>query len=119
MYEGDATLQDFLNATVLNWFSNVLNGYKSLNFTPLMISETSSTWGGGTKDLSDTYAAGFVWLDKLGLSALNGLIVVARQAIFGGNYALLDHKMMPLPVSVFYIDWDIFRISGCLCCTKN
>src|SRR4051794_22441120 len=98
MYEKDAHLADFLNATILDWFLNVVDGYKSMNFTPLIISETSSAWGGGAPNLSDTYAAGFVWLDKLGLSALHGLDVVARQQVAGGNYALLTYDLMPLPV---------------------
>ena len=41
--------------------------------------ETSSTSGGGTSNLSSGFVAGFLWLNKLGLSAGSGVRVVARQ----------------------------------------
>lgn len=48
--------------------------------------------------LSNTFAAGFMWLDKLGLSARMGIEVVMRQVLFGaGNYHLVDENFEPLP----------------------
>lgn len=37
-------------------------------------------------------------MEKLGLAAKLGVKRVFRQAIFGGNYALLDKELDPLPV---------------------
>ena len=43
----------------------------------------------------------FRWLDKLGVSAKEGMGVVMRQTFYGGNYALTDTNNMPNPVSTF------------------
>uniref|UniRef100_A0A8C5W5S3 Heparanase n=1 Tax=Microcebus murinus TaxID=30608 RepID=A0A8C5W5S3_MICMU len=62
------------------------------------LGETSSAYGGGAPLLSNTFAAGFMWLDKLGLSARMGIEVVMRQVFFGaGNYHLVDENFEPLP----------------------
>uniref|UniRef100_A0A452RBI3 Heparanase n=1 Tax=Ursus americanus TaxID=9643 RepID=A0A452RBI3_URSAM len=62
------------------------------------LGETSSAYGGGAPLLSNTFVAGFMWLDKLGLSARMGIEVVMRQVLFGaGNYHLVDENFEPLP----------------------
>jgi hypothetical protein len=65
----------------------------------LTVGETGSAYGGGAPGLSDSYVAGFLWLDKLGLTARLGVDVVVRQSLFGGTYGLLDPALEPLPVS--------------------
>uniref|UniRef100_A0A8I3VW79 Heparanase n=1 Tax=Callithrix jacchus TaxID=9483 RepID=A0A8I3VW79_CALJA len=84
-----ATKEDFLNPEVVE---STRPGKK------VWLGETSSAYGGGAPLLSDTFAAGFMWLDKLGLSARMGIEVVMRQVFFGaGNYHLVDENFDPLP----------------------
>jgi heparanase 1 len=69
------------------------------------LGETSSLYDGGTPHLSDSYVAGFMWLDKLGVAAAVGHKRVFRQAFIGGFCSLLDRNQDPLPdywLSVLY-----------------
>ncbi|XP_004629331.1 heparanase [Octodon degus] len=98
-----ATKEDFLNPDVLDTFTvSVKRILKVVEKTTpgkkVWLGETSSAYGGGAPLLSNTFAAGFMWLDKLGLSAQMGIDVVMRQALFGaGNYHLVDQNFRPLP----------------------
>ncbi|XP_037686063.1 heparanase [Choloepus didactylus] len=98
-----ATKEDFLNTDVLDTFIlSVQKIFQVVEETrPLKkvwLGETSSAYGGGAPLLSNTFAAGFMWLDKLGLSARMGIEVVMRQVLFGaGNYHLVDANFEPLP----------------------
>uniref|UniRef100_A0A5F7ZU11 Heparanase n=1 Tax=Macaca mulatta TaxID=9544 RepID=A0A5F7ZU11_MACMU len=98
-----ATEEDFLNPDVLDIFiSSVQKVFQVVESTrpgkKVWLGETSSAYGGGAPLLSDTFAAGFMWLDKLGLSARMGIEVVMRQVFFGaGNYHLVDENFDPLP----------------------
>ena len=105
----DYTLADFVKVSVLDELIKALNesistghdsnSYPIFDNTPIMLGETSSTYGGGSANLSASYAAGFLWLDKLGLSSIYGLYSVMRQDFWGGNYALIgisrDHEPNP------------------------
>ena len=121
-----AKLQDFTSIEMLDHFieeaktaSEMVNKYQQ--GTELWLGETSSCYGGGAPDLSDTYVAGFMyedkntnsnyvlvkafinfirWLDKLGLAAIVNHTLVLRQDYVGGSYALLDSSANPLPVSM-------------------
>lgn len=44
--------------------------------------------------VSDRFASGFLFLDKLGLAARFGYKVVARQALIGGSYRMIDPSTM-------------------------
>nr|CAW32391.1 heparanase [Nannospalax judaei] len=98
-----ATKEDFLSPDVLDTF--ILSVQKILQVVEetrpgkkVWLGETSSAYGGGAPLLSNTFAAGFMWLDKLGLSAQMGIEVVMRQVFFGaGNYHLVDKNFEPLP----------------------
>uniref|UniRef100_A0A3Q1FJ97 Heparanase n=1 Tax=Acanthochromis polyacanthus TaxID=80966 RepID=A0A3Q1FJ97_9TELE len=101
---GRATsLEDFLDPEVLDTLTlktnDVMEKVKLLSPTkPVWLGETSSAYGGGAVGLSDTFVAGFMWLDKLGLGATLGLDVVMRQVLVGsGSYHLLDENLDPLP----------------------
>ncbi|KAF6371833.1 heparanase [Rhinolophus ferrumequinum] len=98
-----ATKEDFLNPDVLDTFIlSVQKVFQVVKKTrphkKVWLGETSSAYGGGAPLLSNTFAAGFMWLDKLGLSARMGIEVVMRQVFFGaGNYHLVDENFEPLP----------------------
>ncbi|XP_054447537.1 heparanase [Pteronotus mesoamericanus] len=98
-----ATREDFLNPDVLDTFISAVQKIfqvveKTRPHKKVWLGETSSAYGGGAPLLSDTFAAGFLWLDKLGLSARLGIEVVMRQEFFGaGKYHLVDENFEPLP----------------------
>ncbi|XP_076835540.1 heparanase [Brachyhypopomus gauderio] len=107
----DATLKDFLDPQVLDTLAvktnEVLEVVRSVSpEKKVWLGETSSAYGGGAAGLSDTFVAGFMWLDKLGLAAQLGLNVVMRQVLIGsGSYHLVDNNLDPLPdywLSVLY-----------------
>ncbi|XP_071382728.1 inactive heparanase-2 [Centroberyx affinis] len=55
-------------------------------------------WAGGTNNLSDTYAAGFLWMNTLGMAAVQGIDVVLRHSFFDYGYThLVDQQFNPLP----------------------
>ncbi|KAM7392397.1 hypothetical protein PAMA_007489 [Pampus argenteus] len=107
----DTSLEDFLDPDVLDTLTlktnEVLEKVKLLSpGKSVWLGETSSAYGGGALGLSDTFVAGFMWLDKLGLGATLGLDVVMRQVFIGsGSYHLVDDNLDPLPdywLSVLY-----------------
>lgn len=64
----------------------------------IWMGETASAFGGGAPGLSDTYVAGFMWLDKLGMGAVNGIDLIVRQSFYNGYYALINEQSLPNPV---------------------
>ncbi|XP_058508195.1 inactive heparanase-2 [Solea solea] len=55
-------------------------------------------WAGGSSNLSDTYAAGFLWVNTLGMAAVQGIDVVLRHSFFDYGYThLVDQHFNPLP----------------------
>ncbi|KAF1495964.1 Heparanase, partial [Eudyptula minor novaehollandiae] len=98
-----ATREDFLSPEVLDTFVTAVHEVLEIvgGTVPnkkVWLGETSSAYGGGAPRLSNTYVAGFMWLDKLGLSARQGIDVVMRQVFFGaGTYHLVDANFEPLP----------------------
>ncbi|XP_060082509.1 heparanase-like isoform X2 [Ylistrum balloti] len=106
-----ATIKDFLSPYVLDGLApEIITGNKiAAQYAPgkrVWLGETSSAWGGGATGLSDRYVAGFMWLDKLGVAASQGIDVVIRQAFYGAKYGLIDwHSLEPNPdywLSVLY-----------------
>ncbi|XP_053335197.1 heparanase [Clarias gariepinus] len=99
----DTSLEDFLDPKVLDMLAvktdEVLKIVQALSpGMKVWLGETSSAYGGGADGLSDTFVAGFMWLDKLGLAAKLGLDVVMRQVLIGsGTYHLVDNNLDPLP----------------------
>ncbi|CAF94326.1 unnamed protein product, partial [Tetraodon nigroviridis] len=101
----EASLEDFLDPDVLDTLrekiGEVLEEVHQVSpGKPVWLGETSSAYGGGAAGLSDTFVAGFMWLDKLGLAATLGLELVMRQVLIGaGSYHLMDDNLDPLPRS--------------------
>uniref|UniRef100_W5N2L0 Heparanase n=1 Tax=Lepisosteus oculatus TaxID=7918 RepID=W5N2L0_LEPOC len=99
----DASLEDFLDPDVLDTLATKTEEVfrivaESSPGKKVWLGETSSAYGGGALGLSDTYAAGFMWLDKLGMAAKLGIDVVIRQVLVGaGFYHLVDSNFDPLP----------------------
>ncbi|KAK5851491.1 hypothetical protein PBY51_023038 [Eleginops maclovinus] len=107
----DTSLEDFLDPDILDTLTlktqEVLEKVKLASLEkPVWLGETSSAYGGGAAGLSDTFVAGFMWLDKLGLGARLGLDLLMRQVFIGsGSYHLIDQNLDPLPdywLSVLY-----------------
>lgn len=76
-----------------------------ISFARFFVGETSSAYGGGAPGYSNRFISSFIWLDKLGLAAKNGISLVIRQSFFKGYYALIDDNYNPNPdwwVSVLY-----------------
>ncbi|KAK5612181.1 Inactive heparanase-2 [Crenichthys baileyi] len=55
-------------------------------------------WAGGNNNLSETYAASFLWMNTLGVAAVQGIDVVLRHSFFDYGYThLVDQHFNPLP----------------------
>ncbi|XP_068089623.1 heparanase isoform X2 [Hyperolius riggenbachi] len=95
--------KDFLNPRILDSLASEIQIVlqivsETVPGKSVWLGETSSAYGGGRPGLSNTYIDGFMWLDKLGMSAKLGIDVVMRQALFGaGSYNLVDSNFEPLP----------------------
>lgn len=66
--------------------------------TDLWLGEAGSSSGGGALNLSNTYAAGFLYLGRLGLASKHCHKIVIRQSLYGGYYGMIDpitHKPLP------------------------
>lgn len=107
---------------------NIVKGAAAAGFSPVWLGETSSAYNGGGKNLSNTFLAGYLWLDKLGVSALYGLDAVLRQEIYGtyqigdvSSYSLINMDMRPAPVRLtsWVENCCFFRIISCHFCIRN
>ncbi|XP_027840652.2 heparanase-like isoform X3 [Aphis gossypii] len=105
-----AKVQDFIDPKVFNILSKQIKSLQDVidgvgKKIPMWLSETSTAFGGGARNISDRFVAGFLFLDKLGYSASEGLQVVIRQSFFNGHYAMVGPDLNPNAVwwvSVFY-----------------
>ncbi|GAU51085.1 hypothetical protein TSUD_241540 [Trifolium subterraneum] len=62
-------------------------------FTPwagAWVGESGGAYNSGGKDVSHTFVNGFWYLDQLGMTSTFNHKVYCRQALIGGNYALLN-----------------------------
>nr|KYP41862.1 Heparanase-like protein 2 [Cajanus cajan] len=54
------------------------------------VGESGGSYNSGGKDVSNTFVNGFWYLDQLGMTSTFNHKVYCRQALVGGNYALLN-----------------------------
>ena len=56
---------------------------------PLWVTETGGLYGSGGRNVTDSFASAFWYLDELGATAKKSVAVHCRQALVGGHYGLL------------------------------
>lgn len=62
------------------------------------VSETGGAYNSGQRGVTDAFGSAFWWLDLLGSLGKHGHDFACRQALLGGNYALIDlHRRQPNP----------------------
>ncbi|KOM53128.1 hypothetical protein LR48_Vigan09g178700 [Vigna angularis] len=80
------------------YLSKVAQTFKDVSesvnvFTPragAWVGESGGAYNSGGKDVSNTFVDGFWYLDQLGMTAAFNHKVYCRQALIGGNYAMLN-----------------------------
>ncbi|KAM4636955.1 inactive heparanase-2 [Discoglossus pictus] len=96
-------VMDFMKTRLLDALSDQIKKIQKVvnMYTPgkkIWLGGVGAPWSRGTNNLSDTYAAGFLWLNTLGMSANQGIDVVIRHSFFDHGYNhLVDQNFNPLP----------------------
>ncbi|XP_069719653.1 inactive heparanase-2 isoform X2 [Phaenicophaeus curvirostris] len=94
---------DFLKTRLLDTLSDQIRKIQKVvsMYTPgkkIWLEGIGATSSGGMNNLSDSYAAGFLWLNTLGLLASQGIDVVVRHSFLDhGHNHLVDQNFNPLP----------------------
>ena len=99
-----ANVSEFYNPVILDDLITNVQQLKQImtesgtSFIELWLGETSSAYDGGVRGVSNSYIAGFMWLDKLGVAARLKHKVVVRQTFYGGWYSLINRETLdPFP----------------------
>ncbi|XP_053441623.1 inactive heparanase-2 [Nycticebus coucang] len=96
-------VMDFLKTRLLDTLSDQIRKIQKVvnTYTPgkkIWLEGVVTTSAGGTNNLSDSYASGFLWLNTLGMLANRGIDVVIRHSFFDHGYNhLVDQNFNPLP----------------------
>ncbi|XP_051504224.1 inactive heparanase-2-like [Myxocyprinus asiaticus] len=96
-------VEDFMKTRLLDTLSEQITKVLKIvqTHTPekrVWLGGVGPAWAGGTNNLSDTFAAGFLWLNTLGIAASHGIDVVLRHSFFDYGYNhLVDQHFNPLP----------------------
>ncbi|RUS72779.1 hypothetical protein EGW08_019465, partial [Elysia chlorotica] len=117
----EANEEDFVDVTVMDSLKTQLEFAYNISSSscrlrkPIRFTETSTASGGGVPKVSNAFVAGFLWLDKLGLSATYGITRVFRQTFLKSSYALVTKSLKPNPdyyLSVLFkrlVEGPVFR----------
>uniref|UniRef100_G1L064 Heparanase 2 (inactive) n=1 Tax=Ailuropoda melanoleuca TaxID=9646 RepID=G1L064_AILME len=111
-------VMDFLKTRLLDTLSDQIRKIQKVvnTYTPgkkIWLEGVVTTSAGGTNNLSDSYAAGFLWLNTLGMLANQGIDVVIRHSFFDHGYNhLVDQNFNPLPKSANTPTVGDFRSPG-------
>ena len=103
MHQSVSTMQEYINPLYLDYLDQqmtvITNTVQSINPSlNIWLGESGSSSGGGARNLSDSFVAGFLYLGTLGLAAKHCHKVVIRQSFYGGYYGMLDPiTYNPLP----------------------
>ncbi|XP_030604124.1 inactive heparanase-2 isoform X2 [Archocentrus centrarchus] len=95
--------EDFLKTRLLDTLAEQISKVTKVvnTHTPgkkVWLGGLGPAWASGISNLSDTYAAGFLWVNTLGMAALHGIDVVLRHSFFDYGYThLVDQHFNPLP----------------------
>ncbi|XP_050814771.1 inactive heparanase-2 isoform X3 [Gopherus flavomarginatus] len=98
-----AKVTDFLKTRLLDTLSDQIRKIQKVvnSYAPgkkIWLEGIGATSAGGMNNLSDSYAAGFLWLNTLGMLANQGIEVVMRHSFFDhGHNHLVDQNFNPLP----------------------
>ncbi|KAK3755118.1 hypothetical protein RRG08_041032 [Elysia crispata] len=118
----EASLADFVDVEVMDTLRTQLEFAYNISWNscrlrkPIRFTETSTASGGGVPKVSNAFIAGFLWLDKLGLSATYGVTRVFRQTFLKSSYALVTQTLKPNPdyyLSVLFkrlVEGPVFRV---------
>ncbi|KAA0718244.1 Inactive heparanase-2 [Triplophysa tibetana] len=96
-------VEDFMKTRLLDTLSEQITTVMKIVQTHapekrVWLGGVGPAWAGGTNNLSDTFAAGFLWLNTLGIAAAHGIDVVLRHSLFDYGYNhLVDQHFNPLP----------------------
>ncbi|KAJ7325088.1 hypothetical protein JRQ81_018108 [Phrynocephalus forsythii] len=98
-----AKVTDFLKTRLLDTLSDQIRKIQKVvnAHTPgkkIWLEGIGATSEGGITNLSDSYAASFLWLNSLGILASQGIDVIMRHSFFDhGHNHLVDQNFNPLP----------------------
>ncbi|NXR60212.1 HPSE2 protein, partial [Rhadina sibilatrix] len=98
-----AKVTDFLKTRLLDTLTDQIRKIQKVvnTYTPgkkIWLEGVGMSSAGGMNNLSDSYAAGFLWLNTLGLLASQGIDVVVRHSFLDhGHNHLVDQNFNPLP----------------------
>ncbi|GMI94489.1 glucuronidase 1 [Hibiscus trionum] len=118
-------MNKILDPSYLNQVSQTYKGVSDVvnKFRPQLgawVSESGGALNGGSKDVSQTFADGFWYLDQMGMASTYDQKVFCRQALIGGNYGLLNATtFVPNPDYYGALLWHRLMGSTVLAVTKE